>query len=321
MRRLVVAVLVAVGLCVLAVGPAGAQYGGNCTVAQAGVNVAQGWGIWFGVGVEGNYYIFNVTSGTVEIYNDVTEVTVTVGAGQQHTEPGDEDNSSGLRVTGVTAAVVDYVVCSGTPTPTPTGTPATPTLTPTPTPVPVLAYTSVLTLTDSERRDIGFDVDCEEIDTVSCTSSGGAWLYANGRRLCECGGACSGFYTRYPLTNTLTVFNREAVSNTVEIFLECRIYVGGMSFEMIPATPTMYPFPQLPEEPMDTLGIASIEGSGVPVPNFGESARYNAVLEYARKTINSVNKGNFLWVFAAVSMAGIVLTWAIKEVRNPRSWR
>jgi hypothetical protein len=55
------------------------------------------------------------------------------------------------------------------------------------------------------------------------------------------------------------------------------------------------------------------------MPNF--AATYPIWLEHARTTIALVDAGNVLWVIGGVGMAGLVLGWAIDQVKNPKSWR
>jgi hypothetical protein len=213
-----------------------------------------------------------------------------------------------VEASGVASYTIEIQVES-TPTPEPTPTPST------------NVYTGTVILAPGERRNVDFHVDCEEIETVTCSATGPAWSWGNGQRLGTCGEEEGGFYTRYPLSNTLTLLNREDVTNTVEIALYCRVYLGGASWEPIPPTPTLAPFPQLPTATGTITDPLSGAGIGDPFLGITFAQDYDQWLGYGQETINLINGGNVLFIVGAVGMAGLVLAWGIDQVKNPRSWR
>lgn len=54
----------------------------------------------------------------------------------------------------------------------------------------------------------------------------------------------------------------------------------------------------------------------LPMPNLGAS--YNAWLGEATTVIDLVNSDNALWVMSGITMALLVLAWAIEQVKNPK---
>jgi len=88
-------------------------------------------------------------------------------------------------------------------------------------------------------------------------------------------------------------------------------------------TLTPFPTPTVPATPDlsegfgagfdDTFGTLS--GSGA-LPPF--SLDVNVWLFYGRKVIQMINRGNLLFVMGGILMAGLVLGWAIDQVKNPR---
>jgi len=190
--------------------------------------------------------------------------------------------------------------------------------TPSPTPIPVpLVYTNTITLPPDERTNTLFEIGCDQVSVDGCTSTGSdTTLYANGLRLGGCDGVTiyDTFLTRYPLSNTLTLINGDSVTHTASISMSCEIVVGAQSWTL-PATPTLPPFPT-PEETTVTFGIQS--DGGIPMPDFYNT--YQTWLDHARSTVDLVNQGNFLFIFGGMGMAGLVLAWAIDQVKNPRSW-
>ncbi len=62
-----------------------------------------------------------------------------------------------------------------------------------------------------------------------------------------------------------------------------------------------------------TYGTLTASGA---FPNFGID--HTQWLFYARKWVQFINSGNLLWVICAISLAGLVLGWAIDKIRNPR---
>jgi len=77
--------------------------------------------------------------------------------------------------------------------------------------------------------------------------------------------------------------------------------------------------------PPPTPQIAYAQDTGLPVPSFGGSLNdpdspINMWIGYAEDIIDLINRGNLLYIIGAIMGAGVVLAWAIQQVRNPKSW-
>lgn len=196
-----------------------------------------------------------------------------------------------------------YHCTDSPPTPTPT-----PTSTPVPTPTPV----------SGQQVEINWlDPNCETAE-VSCSSSGDPWVYANGLKLGRCSSMPATFASRQTMTDTVVL--ADTATFTASAGIECVDTWGQTS----PITPTMPTLPTPPEPSTDTLGaLGSPGGVSIPMPDFGgdlgdPGSPINRWLGYATSTINSVNTGNLLYIVGAVASAGMVLSWAIRRVRNPK---
>jgi hypothetical protein len=85
-------------------------------------------------------------------------------------------------------------------------------------------------------------------------------------------------------------------------------------------------------QPVAGLSLAYAEGEVPPVamrratgqyqgiegtlPNF--AADYQIWLGHAEKVVRLINMGNALWILAAIGMAGLIVSWAVRELRSPK---
>jgi len=164
-------------------------------------------------------------------------------------------------------------------------------------------------------------VGCTQAAVQSCSTSGNPYVYANGLQIGECISASMPltFSCRPQMTNTITLLS-DTYFDVYTVSVDC---LAALSDPVI-ITPTVDL--TTPEPITLTLGQESvIAGSGFLGIDFGGSlsnpnAPVNKWLGYATDFIGIVNSGNLLYIIGAIATAGAVLSWAIAQVRNPKSW-
>lgn len=140
------------------------------------------------------------------------------------------------------------------------------------------------------------------------------------------------FKSRAPREDTVIIRPRwEPVGSvTLTVTVACDPVIGGFT---LPPVPTPPPYPTLPltltapiSGQFGALGGIQGEGStmpgphsGLPLPDVGADA--SIWLGRANQVINLVtlNK-SLLFISGAISLAGMIIGWAIKELRNPKDW-
>lgn len=150
---------------------------------------------------------------------------------------------------------------------------------------------------------------------VECWADTPLEMYVNGLYVGECPGAPL-FTPRGLYSDTVTLLGGTAVYN---VSTTCEQF-GAQT--ILPPTPTpwiMHPPTQTYEVPVQgqgggDVGILRTRG-GLPLPNFYHTV--DTWLGVGRDTVRIVNGGNLLYVVAAISVAGMVLSWAIKQIKNP----
>lgn len=160
-------------------------------------------------------------------------------------------------------------------------------------------------------HNLSIDADCQ---TANITCAGGeASVYVNGAFLGECGSALEDFYTRGPFTSTLTLYNPgETLTLTLQV--DCGTFYQQGATLPTPTPWVMHP----PSQTYQIPGENGIMGGGasLPLPNF-----YSGVdqwLGVGKDTVDLVNGGNLLYVIAGIGLAGMVLGWAIEQIKNPK---
>lgn len=141
------------------------------------------------------------------------------------------------------------------------------------------------------------------------------------------------FKSRTPREDTLIIRPRweplvGAVALTITV--ACDPLIGGFT---LPTVPTPPPYPTLPltltapiSGQFGALGGIQGEGavmrgphSGLPLPAVGADA--SIWLGRANQIINLVTLDrSLLFISGAISLAGMIIGWAIKELRNPKDW-
>lgn len=162
-------------------------------------------------------------------------------------------------------------------------------------------------------------VEACELAEFECTGSIDLEIYINGIFKGACGQTYE-FQPRGIYTDTLTIYNAGGMSRAqppVDItVVTCNS--GVTSFGVTSPTPTpwiMHPPSQTFEVPGESQ-IMGGGGSGLPLPNFYASVE--TWLGIGKDTVDLINSGNLLYVLAAISVAGMVLSWAINQIKNPR---
>jgi hypothetical protein len=183
-----------------------------------------------------------------------------------------------------------------------------PTPTPSPSPTPV---------TGLEVEIDWYNSGCTSA-SVNCFSADNPWIYANGVKLGRCLSDTLAFDSRPTYTNTIILADTQSFSASVNVTCNDLSGFAGSVF-----TPTMPTLPTPPPPPTDTMGAMGATGPSIPMPEFGgdlgdPNSPINRWLGHATSTINSVNRGNLLYIVGGVASAGMILTWAIQRVKNPK---
>lgn len=160
-------------------------------------------------------------------------------------------------------------------------------------------------------------VEACELAEFECVGSIDLEVYINGIFMGSCGQTYE-FYPRGIYTDTLTVYNAGSMYRAQPLTDTVTCNSGAESFGVTLPTPTpwiMHPPSQTFEIPGESQ-IMGGGGEGLPLPNFYASVE--TWLGIGKDTVNLVNSGNLLYVLAAISVAGMVLSWAINQIKNPR---
>jgi len=162
---------------------------------------------------------------------------------------------------------------------------------------------------------------CIKVET-SCSSGDGIRVYGNGLFLGECGGALGTFYARGALSSTLTLLNAGDVTSTAQITVTCDATASGQSDPPLPTpTPWLIPTPTPPEGGYQGQGanpsFLAIDLGGDPTDPASPSGQW---LGYGKDTVSLINGGNLLYIVGGILSAGMVLSWAIDQVKNPKTW-
>lgn len=184
-----------------------------------------------------------------------------------------------------------------TPTPTPTPDPL-------PTPPPPMSGT-VETTTEIQTVALGL---CDR-GMVKCESFPTLDLYVNGLYQGPCEGDEYPFYPRGIHSDTVSLVNTTAISASFEVSTRCDYFTSlGTTFE-VPVPTVMHPVTASMSSPGSFLGIDfRYQGGQLPW------------LERAKQFITIINSGNLLFIISGIFMAGMVLSWAIQQVKHPKSW-
>jgi len=145
---------------------------------------------------------------------------------------------------------------------------------------------------------------------LACSSAGTFDIYVNGAWVGNC--ATGAFTPRGAYADTITLINTGASTASITLSSAC---ASMASMDMGFPTPT--PWIMHPPEVEDSgAGFQSQTPLGGILPDFGGGV--DTWLGIGEDTVNLVNRGNLLYIMGGISVAGMVLAWAISEIKNPR---
>lgn len=210
---------------------------------------------------------------------------------------------------------------------------------PTPTPAPqpeICTEPLIIEIDEGETYEGALELPTGYDFKIICQGDGNLnyLAYINGLRFSRCMDEDStSFKSRTPREDTLTIIPRWepfGASARLTVTILCDALIGGFT---LPPVPTPPPYPTLPVTLTQTItgefgSLGGFQGdggairgshSGLPLPDVGADA--SIWLGRANQVINLVtlNK-SLLFISGAISLAGMIIGWAIKELRNPKDW-
>jgi ribonucleotide reductase alpha subunit len=151
-------------------------------------------------------------------------------------------------------------------------------------------------------------------------------VYGNGVRIgvCSSGSSSNEFYSRSPLSDTITLINTSYTTGTSLSSLSVGCASAQASGELPYPTPTPIPLMTPPPTPEIEFTSQGVNASQLlPAWTFGgslndQASAINTWLGYAEDTVDLVNQGNLLYITGAIMSAGMILVWAINTLKNPK---
>jgi len=143
---------------------------------------------------------------------------------------------------------------------------------------------------------------------LACSSVGDFDVYVNGAWVGNC--ATGAFTPRGAYSDTVTVFNTGVSTATVTLSSVC-----GSIASIEGDFPTPTPWIMHPPD-VEQQGAGFQSPLGAALPDFGGGV--DTWLGIGEDIVNLVNRGNLLYIMGGISVAGMVLAWAISEIKNPR---
>jgi hypothetical protein len=171
--------------------------------------------------------------------------------------------------------------------------------------------------------------NCAIAQVSSCTvddPSLTVLVYGNGVRIgvCSSGSSSSEFYSRSPSSDTITLINTSYTTSTDLSSISVSCVSAQASGDLPYPTPTPIPLMTPPPTPDIEVQMSGASvGQILPAQSFGGSLNdpnspINQWLAYAEDTVDMVNRGNLLYIMAAILSAGMILGWAINTLKNPK---